>query len=40
MVVVSSELEAVKISKSINETSDALSIIQVKLAVNQKSLAT
>ena len=40
MVVVSSELETVKISKSIDETSNALSIILVKLTMNQKSLIT
>lgn len=40
MVVVSSELEAIKISKSIDETSDCLSIILVELAMNQESLIT
>ncbi len=40
MVVVSSELETVKISKSVDETSDALSIILVELTMNQESLIT
>lgn len=38
MVVLSSELKTVKISKSINETSHALSIVVVELTMNQKPL--